>query len=50
MEEEIIEFIPFPRVFELCEMQSTLPRIWTQLAVSISYDDNHYTKSTSKVC
>ena len=37
----IIGFIPFPRVLVLCEMQSVSSRIWTRLAVSISYDDNH---------
>ena len=25
-------------------MQSVLSRIWTRVAVSISYGDNHYTK------
>ena len=25
-------------------MQSVSSRIWTRVAVSISYDDNHYTK------
>ena len=39
----IIGFIPFPRVLVLCEMQSVLPRIWTRVAVFISYDDNHCT-------
>ena len=39
----IIGFIPFPRVLVLCEMQSASSRIWTRVAVSISYDDNHYT-------
>ena len=29
-------------------MQSTSSRIWTCVAISISYDDNHYTTSTSK--
>ena len=43
----IIEFIPFPRVLVLCEMQSVSSRIWTRVAVSISYDDNHYTTGTS---
>ena len=43
----IIGFIPFPRVLVLCEMQSVLSRIWTRVAVSISYDDNHYTSGTS---
>ena len=45
----IIGFIPFPRVLVLCEMQSVSSRIWTRVAVSISYDDNHYTKGTSLV-
>ena len=43
----IIEFIPFPRVLVQCEMQSVSSRIWTRVAVSISYDDNHYTTGTS---
>ena len=38
---------PFPRVLVLCEMQSVSSRIWTRVAVSISYDDNHYTTGTS---
>ena len=42
----IIGFIPFPRVLVLCEMQSVSSRIWTGIAVSISYDDNHYTTGT----
>ena len=29
------------------EMQSVSSRVWTRVAVSISYDDNHYTTSTS---
>ena len=28
-------------------MQSVSSRIWTRVAVSISYDGNHYTKGTS---
>ena len=43
----IIGFIPFPRVLVLCEMQSVSSRIWTRVAVSNSYDDNHYTTGTS---
>ena len=43
----IIGFIPFPRVLVLCERQSVSSRIWTRVAVSISYDDNHYTTGTS---
>ena len=31
----------------LWEMQSVSPKIWTRVAVSISYDDNHYTTGTS---
>ena len=27
-------------------MQSASSRIWTRVAVSISYDDNHYTTTT----
>ena len=44
----IIGFIPFPRVLVLCEMQSVSSRIWTCIAVSISYDNNHYTTGTIK--
>ena len=44
----IIGFIPFPRVLVLCEMQSASSRIWTCVAVFISYDNNHYTMGTSK--
>ena len=43
----IIGFICFPRVLVVCEMQSVSSRIWTRVAVSISYDDNHYTTGTS---
>ena len=28
-------------------MQSVSSRIWTRVALSISYDDNHYTTGTS---
>ena len=45
----IIGFIPFPRVLVLCEMQSISSRIKTRVAVSISYDNNHYTTGTSIV-
>ena len=34
-------------VLVLCEMQSISSRIWTRVAVSISYDDNHYIMGTS---
>ena len=43
----IIGFIPFPRVLVLCEMQSVSSRIWTRIAVHISYGDNDYTTGTS---
>ena len=39
----IIGLIPFPRVLVQCEMQSVSCRIWIRVAVSVSYDDNHYT-------
>ena len=39
----IIGFIPFPRGLVQCEMQSVSSRIWTHVAVFISYDVNHYT-------
>ena len=42
----IIGFIPFPRVLVLCEMELVSSRIWTRVAVSISYDDNDYTTGT----
>ena len=42
----IIGFIPSPRVLVICEMQSLTSRILTRVAVSISYDDNHYTTGT----
>ena len=45
----IIGFIPFPRVLVLCEMQSVSSRIWTRIAVFISYGDNDYTTGTSIV-
>ena len=34
-------------VLVLCEMQSVRSRIWTRVAVFISYDDNNYTTVTS---
>ena len=30
-------------------MQSVSSTIWTRVAVSISYDDNHYTTGTSDI-
>ena len=30
-------------------MQSVSSSIWTRVAVSISYDDNHYTTGTSMI-
>ena len=45
----IIGFISFPRVLVLCEIPSVSSRIWTRVAVavSITYDDNHYITGTS---
>ena len=43
----IIGFITFPRVLILCEMQLASSRIWTRVAVSIPYGNDHYTTSTS---
>ena len=37
----------FPRVSALSEMQTASYRIWTWLAVSVSYCDNHYTTIAS---
>ena len=45
----IFGFIPFPSVLVLREMQSVSSRIWTRVAVSISYEDNHNTTGTSCV-
>ena len=42
----IIGFIPFSRVSVLCEMQLVSFRIWTHVAVSVSYDNNHDTTGT----
>ena len=39
--------MPYPMVLVLYEMQSVTSRIWTRVAVSISYDDNYYTMGTS---
>ena len=44
----IIGFIPFPRVLVLCEMQSVSSRIWTRIAVFLSYGDNDYTTVAGK--
>ena len=40
----IVGFISFLRVLVVCEIQSASSRIWTCVAMSISYDDNHGTK------
>ena len=34
-------FIPFPSILALCEMQAAPFKIWTQVTVSLSYDDNY---------
>ena len=47
----IIGFIAFPRELVLCVMQLVWSRIWSCVAVSISYNDNHnavlFTSATS---
>ena len=45
---KIVGYIPFPRLVTHYKMQTALSRIWTRITVSISYDDNHHTTSTSK--
>ena len=45
----IIGFIAFPRVLVLCVMQSVSSRIRTRVAVSFSYDDNHYTTGNNAI-
>ena len=36
----------FPKGISICEMQSVSSRIWTRVAVSISFDEIHYTTGT----
>ena len=33
---KIVRFIPFPKVFALCEIQTVSYKIWTQIAICIS--------------
>ena len=42
-------FIPFQRALVLCEIQTTLLRIWTRVTVFISYNCKHYPTNTSLV-
>ena len=42
----IIGFIPFPSILVLCEMQTASSRIWTQVAISITYYNIYYTMNT----
>ena len=42
-EGRIVGFIPFSRGLAIWKMQTAFSRIWTQVAMSIFYDDNHYT-------
>ena len=44
----IAGYILFRRVLVLCEKQSASSRVWTQLTMSVSYGDNHYTTYTSQ--
>ena len=46
-EERLIGFITFARVLALCEVQIVSFRIWTLVAVSVSYDGNHCTTNVS---
>ena len=39
----------FPKVLVLYQMQSASSRIWTRVAMSIPYADNHDTTDTSRV-
>ena len=39
VEGRMVRCILFSRVLVLCKMQTALSRIWTRVAVSISYDD-----------
>ena len=43
----IVVFILFSKALVLCKMQTASSMIWTHITVSISYDNNHYTTSTS---
>ena len=43
-------YMPFPRGLATSENLTTLSRIWTKIAKSISYDDKHYAKCTFKLC
>ena len=42
-----IVLVLYEMVLVLYEMQLVSSRIWTRVAVSISYDGNHYTTGTS---
>ena len=42
-------FIHFSRELVISEMHWASFRIWTRVAISISYDDNHYTTETSLI-
>ena len=39
---EIVGWISFPRLLQLCEMQTATSKIWTWTNMSIFYNDNHY--------
>ena len=43
----IVGFKPFCWYLAVCEIQTTSPKIWTRVAVSISNDVNNYTTDTS---
>ena len=39
----IVGFIPFPKLFALCEWQIPFSGIWTRVTESVSNDNNNYT-------
>ena len=43
---KIVGFIIFPRILALLEMQIASSKIWTQMSVSISNNNNHYSMNT----
>ena len=40
----IVELVLFP-YFSRCDMQTAQFKVWTQLAVSVSFNHNHYSRS-----
>ena len=42
-----VDLIPFPKTLAQSEMPTALSKIWTQVADSIFYNDNHNIEQTS---